>query len=203
MTATVEYIWPAATNTYVALLQTYVGAATLLLNGTGVNPFPQFIRTITLTSVNNNAGVNFTITGSVNGRFLQEVIAGPNNNTVSSGLAYDTISSITTNGAINAVSVGIGQIGLTQWFTNDYYRSVFNMSVAVDITGNITYSLSGTLDDVTQSAPFVFEPVATFVGLNADHAGNSEVPVRYSSIIITASVGAATLRSTFLQQGIK
>jgi hypothetical protein len=208
--APIEYNWISANTTYIAAVQSLGGAGSMVLNGSNVGPFqiPGMIRAVSLTSLNNNSAVNFTITGTVNGRTLSQTIAGPNANTVETTTVFDVITSITTNGAINAVSAGIGHTGFTPWFTCDYNRGVFNLSCAVDVTNNagaITYSFVGTLDDVASIVPYVFNATSlpAMVGLNVDGFTNATIPLRFASIFISASTADASLRATFLQQGIK
>src|SRR6266850_3299330 len=105
--------WPVTSNTSVAALQTLGAAGNLVINY-GPNGFFDFVnltRKITFTSANNLAGVNFTITGTLNGTTISEVLAGPNANTVTSVNIYDTITSIAANAAAAAVSAGTGQTG--------------------------------------------------------------------------------------------
>lgn len=208
--APIQYNWISADPVYIAAVQSLGAAGSMTLNGGNVGPvqLTGMARTVSLTSANNNAAVNFTITGTVNGRTLSQTIAGPNANTVESTIFLDTINSITFNGAINAVSAGIGHTGLTQWFTCDYNRGVYNLSVAVDVTnggGAITYSLVGTLDDVTAIVPYAFNTpsLPAMVGLNVDSFTNSTMPLRYAAILVSASTSDASLRAVFLQQGIK
>lgn len=207
--APIEYNWIAANTTYIAPLQSLGGAGSMTLNGSNIGPFQiiGMIRAVSLTSANNNSGVNFTVTGTVNGRAISQTIAGPNNNTVETTAVFDVITSITFNGAINAVSAGIGHTGFTSWFTCDYNRTVYNLSAAVDITNNtgtIDYSFVGTLDNVAAIVPYVFNATSlpAMIGLAVDGFTNSTIPLRFASIFISASTNDATLRATFLQQGV-
>jgi hypothetical protein len=207
--------WIAADTAAIALTQTLAGAGSLSLNGDlSINQSPvsplnyillyPMVRVVTLTSANNLAGVQFTITGSANGHPANEVLVGPNANTVSSVNAYDSITSITTNGAAAAVSAGIGQTGFTSWFAHDYEKLVFNLGIQAVITGNITYSFQVTLDNVnTVFAPTVFTPIVAMTNANANQLANFTIPSSYSRMAITASVGAATLTETIIQQSIR
>src|ERR1051325_5066760 len=121
------FTWPAASSTSVAALQTFGAAGSLSLNGslsqllkqdspaTYVN-LNNIFRTITLTSTNNLSAVNFTITGvGTSGAVITETIAGPNSNTVATTGFFQTVTSITFNAAVTAVSAGTGQTGQTGW----------------------------------------------------------------------------------------
>lgn len=94
----------------VAALQTLAGAGNLVLTTT---PYiTQFARRITLTSANNLAAVNFTISGLgpiSNGTIgaISEIVVGPNANTVTSVNTYTQINSIAASAAAAAVSSGL------------------------------------------------------------------------------------------------
>lgn len=201
----IQYNWISASATYIAAIQTVGGAGGAMTLAVSPTVLTGMVRAVSLTSVNNNAAINFTVTGTINGRAASQTIAGPNNNTVETTTIFDTITSIVGSAAFTNVSAGIGHTGQTQWFTNDYNRTVFNMSCAADVTngtGAITYSLISTLDDPTIIAPLVFNPDANMINLNVDHVGSSIIPCRYSAISISASTNDASLRAVFLQQGV-
>jgi len=206
MTKPVVYNWVAASTAAIAPLQSLAAAGTLTLSGQYSVQNPLFanlypmVRNISLTSANNLSAVNFTITSTTG---QQEVIAGPNNNTVETVGTFGTIQSITTNGAVNAVSVGLGHIGSLVWHGNDYNRMVMNDGIQVVVTGTITYSFDVTLDDVNKvSVPTVFNPIVAMTGATTNQLANYTTPIAYSRIRITASTAGATLTETICQQGI-
>lgn len=101
--------------------QTSAGAGALTLNaaGTGVTPFTNdatnalqinldVARAVSLQSTGNLSAVNFTIVGKDRyGQIITQVIAGPNNNTVTTGKTFKTIISVTVSAAVGtAVNVG-------------------------------------------------------------------------------------------------
>lgn len=114
-----RYVFPVANTSDVCALQTTVGAGNLVLNGNLANQVTNqvsfidrgYSRSISLTSVNNLAATNFTISGIQNGVLLTEVLVGPNANTVYSAQIYDKIYSITTGNAVNQVRAGTGYTG--------------------------------------------------------------------------------------------
>lgn len=206
------YNWPAASTTAICALQTLAGAGTALLNGTltrnATFSLSDIGRTVTITSTNNLAGVNFTITGSMNGQPVTATIAGPNNNTVETavGTNFDVITSVTTNGAAAAFSVGTGKTGVTHWFESDIYTTPMGLSVQVAFTGTtIDYSLQVTLDDVqTVAAPITFTPVTAMTTAATNQLGSILFPVRYSRIIMLNTTTAdVVMTATFVQQGMK
>jgi hypothetical protein len=215
--------WPVASATSISALQTLAGAGNLLLNGSlntsgnytshvtypGSLAIPLIIfsgytRTITLTSTNNLSGVNFTINGILNNAPLSEVLAGPNNNTVTSVNAYDAITSISTNAAAAAVSAGTGTTGRTAWISFDYDMLVPNYSVQGVVTATtINYTLFLTLDDPNVvTTPTVFSPVMALTGATTSQFASLTNPINYMNITINSSNATGALVATFLQQGI-
>lgn len=219
------YTWAAASTTAVSQLQTTVGAASLLINGsliTGTAPFiasfGNVSRTVSLTSTNVLTAVNVTIVGTLNGAVVTSTIAGPNANTVYTTQLYDTVTAVSVNGAVTAMSVGSGTTGNTHWDQYDYYRHVIGMSVQVVVTGTITYSFQTTLDDVTVvTTPTVNTGIIVPIGgantnvntwqtlmsaATATQFAYFFYPVQYSNVIITAAT-TGSLVVKLIQQGIR
>jgi|ERR1700692_1307980 len=197
--------WPVLSNTAVAPLQTLAGAGPLALTtAPAAYIFNRITRTITLTSTNNLSGVNFTITGTLNGATISEVLAGPNNNTVTSVNIYDSITSIVANAAAAAVSAGTGSTGRTHWINFDYDQLIMNYSVQVAVGATtINYTFNTTLDDVN----IVATPTLTQLAVGLTNATTTQfagltIPVNYGNITINSSNSTGTLTATFLLQGI-
>lgn len=216
--------WPAQDNDGICLLQTLGAAGSLTINGvlaTTLNSnspyvkFSGFNRTVTITSPSNNSTVTFTINGTYRGALQTENILGPNAGTVETTDTFDTITSITTNAATvgSGVSVGTGTAGATSWILYNYNATVSALSVTVDVTGTITYSFRGTLDDVqTNPTPRFFSGLAVpdTTGPNAfrlamsaaslDDMAFANYPFSYYQIAVTS--GSGSLRAAFVQQGL-
>jgi len=105
----------AAVTTSIAAVQTTAANANLVLNsnatlGTGtstdVNMPGNIASTVTLTSANNLSAVNITIEGTLDGVTTIETRVGPNANTVTTTQSYTTITKISGDAALTAISVG-------------------------------------------------------------------------------------------------
>lgn len=213
MARRVVFTWPAANATDVSALQSLAGAGSLLINGNlavfinGITGptyvlFPGISRTVSLTSTNNLSGVNFTITGTFMGAAQTQTIAGPNDDTVFTTSLFDTVTSVSTNGTVNNVSVGSGTTGQTHWKNSNYYSTVANMSISVVVSGTITYSFITTLDNVnTHPAPTIFTPITAMTGATTNELGSYTAATAYSAIQITAATNGS-LTATFIEQGI-
>lgn len=199
------FTWPVRDTQAISLTQTLGAAGNLLINGhLAFYPYVALDgigRTVSLTSAGDNSGVNFTITGTRYSRPVVETIAGPNANTVETTAIFDTITSISVDGAVTAVSAGTGTTGETNWYNFNYHMGTPNMSIQTTVTGTIDYSFQVTLDDVqTNLTPNAFSPFMT-------NATNNQFQFQffncqYANIIINSSNNTASLVATFLQGGI-
>lgn len=176
--------------------------------------FPGFSRTVSITSANNLSARNFTITGTLNGQAVSEVVAGPNANTVRTVGLYSVVTAVTVSGAAAAVSLGdtvstvagATFLGITDWFMSDTYLTTPSMAIQVNVTGTIKYDFLTTLDDVT-TVPFVsqaqFTPIAGMTNATTDQLAVYTTPARFSCIVVdpNGTDNTGTLVATFVQQG--
>lgn len=201
------FTWPVLDTQAISLTQTLGAAGNLLINGNlsfNSSVILQGIgRTVSLTSVGDNSGVNFTITGTRYTRPVVETITGPNANTVYTTNFFDTITSISVDAAVTAVSAGTGTTGETNWYNSNYHATVLGMTIQVVATAIITYSFQTTLDDVQiNSTPTVATPVVNLTAATNTQIGFYNNSTRYSKLSITVSNATGSLVATFLQQGI-
>lgn len=203
------YTWPAPSNNSIALVQTDAGFPyDVIINGAlavdGIVTFEGYSREVTLTSAGNNSGVTFTITGTYAGAVQIEDIVGPNADTVIAPGLWDSIVSIKCSAAYANVSVGTGIEGNTEWFPCNTSFIAPHITIRVKVTGNITYSLDGTLDTgiiTTNSDIFAPDPGMIDQTISAEsYAGSA---FTFLGIRITTGGGDNTgsLTATFLQQG--
>jgi hypothetical protein len=160
-------------------------------------------RNVSLTSTNNLSGVNFTITGVLNGSSVSEIIAGPNNNTVYTTQLFDVIVSVSVNAAVSNVSVGTGLIGKTHWFQYCYNRDISYFSVQVIVVGTINYSFNITSDDVkATSTPSLTSPIASLTNTNTtEFKSFPSIPFYYGNITINSSGSDGSLTIMINQSG--
>jgi hypothetical protein len=210
MSRPVSQYWPVPNETAVAALQDLAAPGALVLNGTlsrkGVPlSFPQMNRAVSLTSANNLGAANFTIVGTTSsGIAVEEVMAGPNNNTVQSANSYHTITSITCDAAVNGISAGSGQSGYLSWNQYDYNRGFSSyLAIQVVVEGNITYTFGATLEDVSSVIdPYLFDVTTDLTNQNVDGTGTAVTGLRYYTTTINASDDTGALTVYYMQQGI-
>lgn len=202
--------------------------------------YDRVLRQVSLTSLNNLSGANFTITGigspqdgvgnptQVLGP-ISEVLVGPNADSVESVNIYSQVTSISVNMAVNGISAGFGNIGITDYVFLDYNRSRFQTSVQLQILNRTTLfaDVNQTLNkpeypninfgNLSKFAPLPIFPVtATFIVGAATAAGSVMEDCTVTTLGILQSPVAltwATVRGTpntpdnlfftVLQQGIR
>jgi hypothetical protein len=188
--------------------QTTAGAGNLLINGSlasgGVATMAAQ-QVLGITSAGNDSAVNFTITGTDDqGRVISQTIAGPNANTVQTTLNYRTVTSIAVSAAVaSAVTVDTLQIGASTEVPLDQYITAFNVSIAVDVTGTINYTVQYTFDDVFGSGapgPFVWRNFTTLTAQAVSGNGTLISPVK--AVRILTNSGAGTAKMTVVQSGL-
>lgn len=203
----IQITWPAAVTTAVTTAQTTAGAGSLTINGTLLDVkatmqgvfrakfAPGINRTVSLTSTGNISGVNVTIAGfDSEGNAVTETIAGPNNNTVFTAVLFNVVTSVTVNGAVaTAMSVGSGTTGRTRWLMNDHFKTPFHLTVAVDVSGTINYTVQDTPDDIQRNAsPKAFDhPV--LVAQTTDGESNYAFPARATRCVINSATDGSLI----------
>lgn len=220
MSRRIVFNWLPEDTVAVSTLQTFAAPDTqvgLAIDGTASNylytgsmirvaTFPGLQRVVTLTSTNNLSAVNFTIKGTLNGKVVSETRVGPNNNTVSTTQLFNTITNITFDAAVTAVSAGTGFTGATNPFQFDYHSKNGILGIQVGVTngtGAITYSTEITLDDLNEEPnPFYLSPIAAMTAAITSQVANLNQPMTYARVKITASTGTAKLAATFIQQSL-
>lgn len=190
----------AADPNGIFLDQTIGGAGNLVLNGAFVTAGVAQLdvqRQVELESAANLSAINFTITGTDGqGRIISETIAGPNAATVATVLNFLTVTQIAVDGAVGTnVEGGTNGVGASQEIPLDQYISPFNVSLFVDITGVVNYTVQFTFDDVFSGAgPFVWRDHADLTALAVDEDGTFISPVSACRLLTNSGVGTAVLR---------
>jgi hypothetical protein len=215
----ITLVWTAADAQYICATQNTAGAGNLLLNGTvyqnaqkqALNitsvPFQDVARNVSITSDEDLSAINFTVSGVLNGVPISETRAGPSATTVYTTQIFDSITSVSVNGAVggNGVNIGSGLLGRTKYFTYNYQCTYPMLSIQVyPLAGGdeFSYSFGFTLDEVNGNLnPHHVFPVDILHDETQAGMAYCEFPVRYAFIQINTDEDAV-LVSTFLQQGI-
>lgn len=140
----------AASATSIAALQTLAAAGSLSLSGTyGSSGFDWFAYRVTLTSANNLSGVTFTIAyEDADGIARTATTAGPNATTLSTSIYAKRVTSISTDGAAAAVSVGNGFAAYGPWKVLPFRSGYQASGVGVTVTGTANAGIEFTYANV-------------------------------------------------------
>jgi len=183
----------------IAEAQTLGGAGNLSLDGAlvsgGVATAAE-AQIVTLTSVGNDSGITFTITGKdADGTIVSETKTGPNATTVTTTGFYTTVTQIAASGA-TAADVTAGWVAadgaVTKSVPTNWRMTPYNQSLFVDIDGAMTYTVQHTESNPQGSYTNSFSTDATWrattglAALSVDGEGNIAFPVRAVRLNITA-----------------
>lgn len=222
MPTSIQYFWPIQDLQAVSLTQNVAAPGNLLLNGTYFNPTTStisfkdqgFARKVSLTSVNNLSGATFTISGVQNTTLVTNTISGPNNNTVYSTDAFDIISSVSVNIAVNGISVGTGLTGyfpLINRVSNSIvtistpsvnYALGFNTESVNGCTYQIYQSLTNLSDNGETYASLIGN--SSFIAIGSAYVNLTQILQRTDIyynlvVVITSALNTSTLKMQYLQ----
>lgn len=187
MARSLKYIFPGANGDEVCALQDILGGGSLIINGTLSSPIENnvsyisrgYARKTSITSANDLSGVTFTITGTQNGVFTQEDMAGPGAGTSVYGSNYfDVITDVSTDGAAAGVQVGGSYGGFFKIIGVDPWLSPVNYTVRISGEGvifvnNVTFTLYGTNEDITSNGLLYTDNIAQGIAFGLDTSANS------------------------------
>lgn len=223
MARPIQITFPAADADGICLSQTTAGATALIINGAlkdlaatmqqvtravmGVG----IERPVTLTSTGNLSGIQFTIVGTdVNGTAVSEDLAGPSNNTVATTALYNTVTSITPDGAVGtAITAGSGTTGQTKWLMSNLNIQPVNLSVYVAVTTTASVTVQDTPVDLQATAPSSTVPASTQIfnhptlaAITGSASSNYAYPPRYVRAVMNSSSGNGAFELTIIQAGV-
>jgi len=208
--------FPASNTTFFATTVSGVGpVATILLSIPYPLVFPNLARTITLSSLNDNSGTVFTITGTDQfGNVISENGAGPNNSTVTTVNKFHTITNISASGNWTNLSIGSGSTGTFQWIKVNTFNIDPNITITGEVTGTINYTINQTIDNleyyqtagstfthVVNTMPVSFPVTAALTAATTNQIYTLTTPTTALQGIVNSSTGGS-LNINILQQGI-
>lgn len=153
-------------------------------------------QTLGFTSAGNLSGMTFTITGTNDsGGIISETLTGPNGNTVNTQLNYRTVTKIVPSGtSATTLTVDTLQVGASQEVPVDVYQNPTNITLAVEVTGVVNYTVQWTVDDVFggQPGPFTWvAAAANLTGATTNQVGTLVSPVRAVRVLTNSGGGTA------------
>lgn len=203
----------AATTNGIVTATTPANGVDLTLNGSLVSggiATPTYPTQVSFGSTSNLSTVVFTVYGTdVNNNPLAEIIAGPNNTTVTGTQTFKTVNRIAvatattfTTQTVVAGTASVG-IGTGPWWPLDIYtpNQVTTMSINLLGAATCSYTTEFTNEDpfdlsITQLA--VAHPVAAIASGSTDQTGFTTTLMR--AVRFNVASGAGQVRVTVTQQ---
>lgn len=157
---------------------------------------------VTITSVGNDSGITFTITGTdADGSGFSETITGPNATTAKTTGFFKTVTQVAASAA-TAADVSVGWVAVdgavTKSIPTNWRGTPYNQSLFTVITGTLTYTVQHTEDAPQDSYTNTFSTDANWrsttglTALTVTDEGNISFPVRAVRLIITAFTSGTT-----------
>lgn len=206
--------WPASDADGVCASQTLAAAGALVLNGALLEPSSLLKtrrvimgdgiqRSVTITSTDDQTGVDFTIVGEdLYGNAVTEVLAGGDNTTVTSVEKYAIVYSITGDAAVGtAITVGSGAGGTTRWWTPNRNANPTTISLYLVIGGTINVTVQDTPNDINggdglpSTAQIFNHP--TLAGETSSGSSNYAFPP--GAVRLSVASGSGTCEFTIIQ----
>lgn len=108
-------------------------------------------RRVDITSSGNDAGITFALVGTdINGDPISETVTGVSGAAATSVLSYLTVTSVRSSGAIaGTAKIGSSVIADSQWLYFDRLAGEAPISIQVDGSGTVNWTVSQTLNDIT------------------------------------------------------
>jgi len=161
---------------------------------------------VTVTSVGDETGVVFTVTGKdENSKDITEDITGANAGAASGSLFFKEITEVSADGATaDAVTVGVlaANGGVSNSIMCNWRASDFKVGMSVTITGTLNATVQQTLDNLYDpdiTSPY-WSNTTGLTAITANDVGNLDFPVIGVRLKLNSwTSGSATLN--YVQQG--
>lgn len=175
--------------------QTLTGAGELTLTAGAVVLSPG--RRVVIDSDGDDSGVNFTVTGYRNGELISEVVAGENASAVTTTLIFDSVISISADGATaDAVRAGWGTESVTSWMHIAGLRGRLVVDVPKDAT--VSYAVEATAENMLRASGG-HEPLVTeLIAATASQTDDVELDTPWSAIRLVVASADADLTMRFI-----
>lgn len=185
----------------IATTQTPSGAGDLTLNGALTSGGVMTLTTaqiVTIYGSGAESGKTFTVYGTdQSGMAISEVVTGPSNSTVSTTLAFKTVTRIAVSAATAAaVTAGVTPVMALPWIPMNRHKKPFEVSYWVDI-GSATFQVETTLDNVQDSSITPVVNATPTASGSVDAGGNLKTVCSAIRVKVTAfTSGNITLTIT-------
>lgn len=195
-----------ATADEIAAAQTLAAPGNLTLTAT---PYTlDTPRRVIITSVGDDSGVIFTITGTTfGGATVSEDVPGANAGIASSTIDFATVTSIAADAATaDDVEAGTNEVAGSSWVRMDSWAAA-QSAVQVNVTGTVNYSVQTTMDDPNDpTAPTNILDVVWLDALDANLVSESTSKSGYFNqtptfVRVILNSGTGSVKATIAQFG--
>lgn len=195
-----------ATADEIAAAQTLAAPGNLTLTATPyVLDTP---RRVIITSVGDDSGVVFTITGTTfGGATVSEDVPGANAGIASSTIDFATVTSIAADAATaDDVEAGTNEVAGSSWVRMDSWAAA-QSAVQVNVTGTVNYSVQTTMDDPNDpTVPTNILDVVWLDALDANLVSESTSKSGYFNqtptfVRVVLNSGTGSVKATIAQFG--
>jgi hypothetical protein len=185
-------------------------AATFTLNGALVSGgIAQLgaMRRVLFTTVADETGVTFTVTGTNRaGDVLSEAVAGVNNTTTYTALDFYTVTGVTASATPTGnVTVGTNGVGGSPWARLDEW-ALPNASVQTVVSGTINYTVQYSNDDPNSATDPVLPAAMTWSTFTTAGAVTTVTNTAYAPlwvrVLVNSNTNPAYVRATVTQTGV-
>ena len=204
-----------STVTSVTISGASTGAVTVGHSGTATM---DKARRVAIDSASDDSDITFTITGTdLNNKPISETMAGGSSTVATSLLSYLTVISILTSAATSgSLTVGSSAIADSQWLYFDRLAGEAPISIQIDGSGTVNWTVSQTLNDITIPQPGSSLPTQVFVWTpdTVKWVNHPDTALVGSAVItgvqghydytpamarVTLNSGTGSIRGTFIQ----
>jgi hypothetical protein len=139
---------------------------------------------------------NYSLTGTdADGNAKTETLATDTTNAVTSANHFKTLTSVLAPAGIGSETVDIGwtQVAVSKTIPLDWRQNDFQVSLGLDISGTINFTVQHTLDAVQDTQPSTLKWFnhSSIASSTADVDGNYSFPVQATRLLVnTVSAGA-------------
>jgi hypothetical protein len=173
---------------------------------TGAGPFTMTTKNsgdslshlASIQSAANLAAITFTLTGTdPDGNAQTEAIVGPNIATVYGLKYWKTLNTVSVSSTLGANTANIGWkddcVGAT--FPLDWRQDSFAVSLGIDVSGTINYTIEHTFRRMSDGFPstFLWLPHSSLVTKTVDSDGNYAFPVTATRLHVNSLTAGATI----------
>jgi len=198
----IEFSYTPADNNLIGFAENITGAGPFTMTTT--TPDDDLAHQVTIDSAQNLSSITFTLTGTDADDFSQtEDVVGPNATTVTGTKYFKTLTTVTASATLgaNTADIGWNDVAVGPTFPLNWRQNDFQVSLGVDISGTINFTVQHCLEDIRKANPSTLSwwPHSTLVSKTADTDGNYASPVTATRLLVNSVTAGATINFQIVQ----